>query len=346
MSDQWVVDCHERQGAYPAAAMNATVGESLEEAVDTFFKLFVGICVLNMQSGFTMLEVGSVRAKNTLNIMLKNLLDACFGGLAWLVVGESIFQDGSHPFFALSSRSVLLNNRDKLSSEEMASFFVGLSFAITSTTIVSGAMAERTQVIAYMLTAVVVSSLLYPTVVRWVWNPNGWLHINNPDAFLGGMIDWSGSCVVHTLGGVVALMGAIVVGPRRGRFDSSGRLVPMPGSNAALQVLGTLVLWVSWYGFNVGGSGQIVPRPGHPFPSIAARVTVTTTLCSSAAGLSACTLDKLLGSRTWRVDRLCNGILTGLVSITAGCASITPLLSVATGVISTALVPPACSPLP
>jgi len=167
--------------------------------------------------------------------------------------------------------------------------------------------------------------------VHWVWDSNGFLGAFNSGTaaddgtmsdipILGGQTDFAGSGVVHMTGGVAALVGAAIIGPRSGRFDGGGRSgkpMPIKGHSSVLQVMGTFILWLGWYGFNPGSTLGITP-PGYAMG--AARVVVTTTLAAAAGGITVCLLEKALGSKTWDVGAVCNGILGGLVSITAGCS--------------------------
>ena len=189
----------------------------------------------------------------------------------------------------------------------------------------SGAVAERAQLLAYLIYTTVITGLIYPVVVHWVWDGNGWAscfnsHTDDKKALLGGQIDFAGSGVVHMTGGVAALVGAAVIGPRSGRFEGGGRVgkpVPIKGHSSVLQVLGTFILWLGWYGFNPGSTLGITPSG---YAQAAARSVVTTTLSAASGGITVCLLEKMLGSKTWDVGAVCNGILGGLVSITAGCS--------------------------
>ena len=209
-------------------------------------------------------------------------------------------------------------------------------FAAAAATIVSGAVAERAQLGAYLIYSTVITGLIYPVVVHWVWDGNGWASAFNTNKgddgpLLGGQIDFAGSGVVHMTGGVAALVGAAVIGPRMGRFDGGGRTgkpVAIPGHSSVLQVLGTFILWLGWYGFNPGSTLGISPAG---YAQAAARSVVTTTLSAATGGLTVVTLDKLLGSKTWDVSAVCNGILGGLVSITAGCSAVYPWAAVLIG---------------
>jgi len=322
-------------------------------SVDTFYFITVGALVFFMQAGFGMLEAGSVRTKNTRNILLKNLLDACIGALIWWAWGfAAAYETGDSPnkfiggvsnakgFFA----SGWVSDADNSDTSEHATgytfalWFFQYVFAAAAATIVSGAVAERAQLMAYLIYSSVITGLIYPVVVHWVWDVNGWasaFNTNTGDAapLMGGQIDFAGSGVVHMTGGVAALVGAAIIGPRSGRFEGGGRVgkpVPIKGHSSVLQVMGTFILWLGWYGFNPGSTLGITPSG---YAMHASRSVVTTTLSAATGGVVVVILDKFLGSKTWDVGAVCNGILGGLVSITAGCSTVYPWAAVLIGFI-------------
>merc|ERR1719197_313963 len=180
---------------------------------------------------------------------------------------------------------------------------------------------------------------IYPVVVHWVWSGDGWIsafaskdneYPGGGYPFEDGVIDFAGSGVVHMTGGVAALVGAAVVKPRAGRFDENKKPVPIKGHSSVLQVMGTFILWLGWYGFNPGSTLGITPAG---YAMAASRVVVTTTLSAACGGVVVVLLDKLIGSKTWDVGSVCNGILGGLVSITAGCAATYPWAACLIGII-------------
>ena len=310
---------------------------------DTFWLIWAGVTVFFMQCGFGMLEAGSVRAKNTKNIMIKNLLDACIGAIIWFVIGYAIAYDGMNPFIGVADASgfpsFALYQGHGATEDKHGGTFAGwwfqYVFAAAAATIVSGAVAERAQLIAYLVYTCVITMFVYPVVVHWVWSSGGWLSAFNSAgegetnvALRGGMIDFAGSGVVHMTGGVAALCGAAIIGPRSGRFVER-KPVPMPGHSTVLQVLGTFILWMGWYGFNPGSTLGIAPAG---YAMHAARSVVTTTLAAAGGGVTVVALGRVT-SGIWDVGLVCNGILAGLVSITAGCSTITCGLSLLTGVL-------------
>ena len=341
---------------------------------DTFWLLICGFLVFFMQCGFALLEAGTVRAKNTKNILLKNLLDACVGALIWWSVGFMIAvrasayslprmpdahparsppvtitlqhfwgvrrltlrdasclrwrsqYDSGHGFIGASATSGAapsfflqgpLGVGEDSTGYSLAGWFFQYVFAAAAATIVSGAMAERTALSGYICYTVIITAFIYPVVVHWGWSGDGWISAFNSGALLGGVQDFAGSGIVHMTGGVAALVGAAIVGPRTGRFDEKKQPLPMPGHSTTLQVMGTFILWLGWYGFNPGSTlGLSAPN----YARDAARVVVTTTIAAATGGVTVIILEKLLGDKTWNVGAVCNGILAGLVSITAGCS--------------------------
>lgn len=305
---------------------------SFEKEIDTMYLLFCGALVILMQAGFAMLEAGSVKSMNVRNVLFKNLADACIGGtFFWFIgygfayggngdngfIGDS--SDGGKKSFAfrVNDRSPSTEYETAVDSYSWITFFFQYAFAAAATTIVSGAVAGRTKLVAYLTYSVFITGFVYPVVVHWVWDYEGWISaFNEDDTFEGGMIDFAGSGVVHMTGGVAALVGAIAVGPRKGRFDSSMPSTAFNAHSAPLQVLGTFILWFGWYGFNCGSTLGISAAG---YATAAARSAVTTTLAAVASGLSTTLITKALDGK-WDLGAMCNGVLAGLVSITAGCS--------------------------
>ena len=323
---------------------------------DTFWLIWAGVTVFFMQCGFGMLEAGSVRAKNTRNIMIKNLLDACLGAIIWFGVGYAVAYDGMNPFIGVADETgfpsfVLYQGHGATESahgSNWAGWWFQYVFAAAATTIVSGAVAERAQLIAYLTYTCAITCFVYPVVVHWVWSSGGWLSCFNGAgegganvALRGGMIDFAGSGVVHMTGGVAALCGAKIIGPRSGRFVER-KPVPMPGHSSVLQVLGTFTLWMGWYGFNPGSTLAAHGTLNDPTvgTAAAARSAVTTTLSAAVAGISGLFIKRFLppflgGSPgTYDLGHTCNSLLGGLVAITAGCSVVTPYGAIVIGFIA------------
>ncbi|KAI0566183.1 Ammonium Transporter [Gracilaria domingensis] len=275
------------------------------------FVLFSGYLVFLMQCGFAMLTAGSVRTKNTKNVLLKNVLDACVGAIAFYIFGWAFaYGPGGNAQGFIGAGNFALSSYDGVPFTDFTSFFFQWAFAATAATIVSGSVAERTSFYAYMGYAFFLTSFVYPVVAHWVWG-GGFL-----STFLGqGMIDFAGCSVVHMVGGFAGLAGAIIVGPRFGRFNSDGKPMPLPGHSATLATLGTFLLWFGWYGFNPGSALGIT---GGLFATVQ-RCAVTTTIAAAVGGLTTLIVKKLL-DHFFDLLSVLNGILAGLVAITASCA--------------------------
>jgi len=306
------------------AAAEATVA-SIAGDIDNFYLLVCGTLVFLMQAGFAMLCAGSVRQKNQKNIMLKNLLDACGGALGFYFLGFGFYQ-GDGPVF-LGTNGFLLVGRD-----DYASFFFQFAFAATAATIVAGTVAERCKMEAYLCYSLFLTAFVYPVVARAGWTSNGFLAV-------AGIKDFAGSGIVHMTGGCTALIAAIVLGPRKGRFtDADGKDLPeattFPPSSVSLQILGTFILWVGWYGFNPGSTLGI-----HTYGQDAAYCAVTTTLAAAAGCISSMFLNCLLtkmktGEVVYDLTFAMNGALGGLVGITAAPDSTATYYAVIVGIIA------------
>jgi len=323
------------------------------QSADTMWLMLCAFLVFFMQCGFALLEAGTVRAKNTKNILLKNLLDACVGAIVWWGWGFMVAYDAGDPFiggtettdmaprFFLSAYDAGKGGEDD-NGYQYAAWFFQYVFAAAAATIVSGAMAERTQLSGYIVYTTIITGFIYPVVVHWGWSSTGWfsafntLTADGKSAWEGGLVDFAGSGIVHMTGGVAALVGAAIVGPRMGRFDEAGTPLAMPGHSTTLQVMGTFMLWLGWYGFNPGSTLGLSPDN---YTKIAARCVVTTTLSAAAGGITNLLLERFGPSmwcdHTWSVGAACNGILAGLVSITAGCSVLLPGSAVIAGVVGT-----------
>jgi Amt family ammonium transporter len=304
---------------------------------DTFYILFAGCLVFLMQCGFATLEAGSVRDKNVRNVLLKNALDACVGAIVWYLFGFGIAGAGN-AFIGSDSANFALSGLDDTNSAtytsngyDWISFFFSFTFAAAASTIVSGAVAERCQLSAYLIYTIFITGFIYPVVVHWVWTGDGFLSAFNTEHIVGGVIDFAGSGVVHMTGGVAGLVGAKFLGPRLGRFENPDEF---DGHSTPLQVIGTFLLWFGWYGFN-GGSTLYINGYGRDM----ARVAVTTTLSAAMSGATGLLIKKFFplkmgGDNTYSVGHTCNSILAGLVGITAGCCSVSAGASIAIGFLS------------
>lgn len=268
-----------------------------------------------------------MRPKNVRNILLKNVIDACISAIAWWAVGDA-FAYGSSTSAGTCDDNPFIGAGNFFSSNVhdptyFARWIFGFGFSATAATIVSGAVSERVQFRSYLIYTVLITSFVYPVVVHWVWSNTGWLSARRIDCATGdpsplfsgtnGFIDFAGSGVVHMVGGGMALVGAIISGPRLGRFHD-GHVVLFENANTSQMVLGTLILWLGWYGFNAGSTGCMV---GCMYSASVA--AASTTIAIASGGLTCLLASVLLGS-PGDIGVLLNGILAGAVSITASCA--------------------------
>ena len=289
---------------------------------DTLWVLVAAFLVFFMQAGFAMVESGFTRAKNAVNILMKNLMDFSMGSIAYWAIGFAIMFGAGNAFMGTSGWFVpsesltegaaastsVFSSLEWSSVPTYAAWLFQLVFAATAATIVSGAMAERTQFKSYLIYSIFITGIIYPVVGHWIWG-GGWL----ADV---GMSDFAGSTVVHSTGGWLALTGAIVLGPRLGKYDGDGKPRPIAGHNLPLAALGVFILWLGWFGFN----------PGSQMGADAAEISgiaVTTNLAAAAGAITAMiTAWIILGKPD--AGMALNGALAGLVAITAGCASVSP----------------------
>lgn len=314
-----------------AMAQEPTTDETVADlvaALDSAWLLIAGFLVFFMQAGFAMLTAGFVRAKNTANILMKNMIDACVGGLAFWGVGWAFAygaSDSSNGFIGMGN--FFLND-----FEDYAGWFFQFAFAAAAATIVAGSLAERLKFSAYLIYTVVITAVIYPIVVHWAWDANGWLTAFKDDpadlVMANGYVDFAGSGVVHMVGGFAGLVGAIFLGPRKGKFGPGGRVNAIPGHNIAIGSLGMFILWFGWYGFNPGSTLALTGGGA----ALAAKVAVTTTLAATAGGVAAVLASKLVTGR-YDPGLTINGVLGGLVGITAGCATVDPWAAVVIGAI-------------
>ncbi|GFR49915.1 hypothetical protein Agub_g12023 [Astrephomene gubernaculifera] len=332
-----------------AEVVAETAPAEVSLSLDIAFLLFSAYLVFGpMQLGFALLCAGAIRSKNSLNVLMKNVLDACTGAIGFYLFGYAFafghhLNRSSNRFignwnFALSyttdmSRDDSHATYDGYAMQGWHAWFFQWTFCATATTIVSGAVAERCSFGAYLAYAFFISSFVYPVVVHWVWSQHGWLsafntsHDGHALILKTGAIDFAGGGVVHVTGGMAALMGAWIIGPRIGRFDASGKVNEMKGHSATLVVMGTFLLWFGFYGFNPGSNLTIATRAA---AIVVSRVAVTTTLSAATAGLVTL-FWRYFQSSTWDTVLVCNGCLGGLVGITCGCAVVEPWAAVLCG---------------
>jgi Amt family ammonium transporter len=298
--------------AAPALAQDGDV-DPVQINLDNVWVLFAAVLVIFMQAGFALVEAGLTRAKSVANIMMKNMIDFCAGAVAFLAVGFAIAFGGSFDGFGkfFGAKGFFLGDGAfAYGNLTVPVFFMfQVAFAATAATIVSGAMAERTKFKAYLIYSFVISLFIYPVVVRWQWG-GGWLYqLSTP------FHDFAGSTIVHLTGGVAAFWGAKLLGARIGKYGPDGKPRAILGHNIPYAILGCFILLVGWYGFNPGSELAADSAIGG--------IAVTTTAAGAMGALAAmCTV--WLKSRKPDVGMTGNGLLAGLVAITAGCAAVTP----------------------
>ncbi|MFC2163219.1 ammonium transporter [Candidatus Altiarchaeota archaeon] len=309
----------------------ATV-ESNAQAIDTVWTLMAAVLVFFMQPGFAMVEAGFTRAKNTCNILMKNIMDFAAGSIAYYIAGFGIMFGTGTMFFGTENFFMSGIGPESMwgSVPTYAFWLFQVVFAATAATIVSGAMAERTKFVSYLAYSFILSLIIYPLVGHWIWG-GGWLSTGDLLAFLGDtpLIDFAGSTVVHSTGGWAALAGALILGPRLGKYVN-GKVNPIPGHNIALAALGGFILWFGWFGFNAGSTVAGTDL------SIAT-IAVTTNLSAAAGAITAMMAIWAMSGKP-DVSMTINGFLAGLVGITAGCANVSPLSAIIIGGIAGVLV--------
>lgn len=288
-------------------------------AVNTIWTLLGAVLVFFMQAGFAMVETGFTRAKNAGNIIMKNLMDFALGTIVFWAIGFGIMFAGDGPLFGGFDFFI---QGDYSSTIPSAAFVIFQTvFCATAATIVSGAMAERTKFSAYCIYSLVISAVIYPISGHWIWG-GGWLSQL-------GFHDFAGSTAVHMVGGVAALIGAKILGPRIGKYGKDGKPKAIPGHNLTLGALGVFILWFCWFGFN---GGSTVSMEGAAIKS-AADIFVTTNLAAAAAAIAVMCITWVKYKKP-DVSMTLNGALAGLVAITAGCDVVSPAGAAIIGLIA------------
>ncbi|MEM9656064.1 MAG: ammonium transporter [Actinomycetota bacterium] len=314
----------------PAAAQTEIPeGVASQVILDNLWVFIAGVLVFFMQAGFGLVEAGLTRAKNVANIMMKNLMDMSAGVLALALIGFGIAFSGDEQLsgwfgwggFFLDGFDDPIGPDGGLSVA--TTFFFQAAFAATAATIVSGAMAERTKFKSYFVYSFILTAIIYPIVLRWTWG-GGWLaQLDTPFS------DFAGSTIVHATGGWAALMGAIVLGPRIGKYTSEGKLQAIPGHSIPFVVIGAMILFVGWFGFNAGSelaADEFVMQIG------------ARTLLAACAGAVATTALVWVIDGKPDVSMAANGLLAGLVSITAPVGAVTSWAAIVIGAFGGALV--------
>jgi len=313
-----VVDEAAAEEEEAAPATLEELNETLQTNLNIVWTCVAAFLVFFMQAGFAMVESGFTRAKNTVNILMKNLMDFSVGSVAFFVIGFGLMFGVSNGYFGTTLFGLV--GADWAGPDWNFSFLIFQTvFAATAATIVSGAMAERTKFKSYLVYSVFISAFIYPIFGSWAWggllDGGGWLEEL-------GFIDFAGSTVVHSVGGWLALAGAIVLGPRIGKYGKDGKPRAIPGHSLSLAALGVFILWFGWFGFNPGstniGDGEI------------GRVAVTTNLAGAIGAITAMITSWIISKKP-DASMTLNGALAGLVAITAGTYSVSGMGALAIG---------------
>ena len=290
--------------------------------LNTLWVLLAAFLVFFMQAGFGMVEAGFIRAKNTCNILTKNFLDFCMATIGFYAFGYAImFGDGN--LFMGFKGLFLVGAKSGANIPLHAFWLFQAAFCGAAATIVAGGMAERMKFTSYLIYSFVISAFIYPIIGHWIWG-GGWL------AKLG-FLDFAGSTVVHTVGGVAALVGTMILGPRTGKYNKDGSANAITGHNIPLASLGVFILWFGWFGFNPGSTLSVGDG------SLIARIAINTNFAAATGGIAAMALVwRLFGKPD--LSMAMNGALAGLVGVTASCAFIEPWAAIVIGAVSGILV--------
>ena len=305
---------------------NADKIAELSTGLNTVWMLLAAMLVFFMQPGFALVEAGFTRSKNTANILMKNLVDFMVGSILFWFIGFGLMFGigdvfGTPHLFDLNAMDNIIQN-----GLPIEGFLIFQTvFCATSATIVSGAMAERTKFSMYLAYTIAISVLIYPVSGHWTWG-GGWLSNADPDSFMMSVFgytfhDFAGSTVVHSVGGWIALVGAAILGPRLGKYGKDGKSKAIPGHNLTLACLGVFILWFGWFGFNPGSQ---LAAAGYGDQTAISHVFLTTNLAACTGGFLALIVSWIKYGKP-SLSLTLNGILAGLVGVTAGCDLVSPM---------------------
>ena len=308
----------------PMEDLNDLLNENIF-AINTVWVALCAALIFFMEAGFALLEAGFIRAKNAMSIIAKVIIDITFGGIAFFTLGFGIAYGISNGWiafdFGITERDLGLG----LTVSNQLFWFIQLGFAIAAISIVSGALAERMKLWSYAFLVVCFCGFIYPLVANWVWNPQGWLALR-------GFNDFAGSAAVHAMGGFSALAAAMVLGPRIGKYSKEGTSNTIPGHNLPLASIGAFILWFGWFGFNPGSTLGAVGNW-----ELIGSVVVNTFLASASGGIATMFYTYYSYGKI-DITMVINGVLAGLVSITAGCNVVNPFSAIIIGLIAGVLV--------
>jgi Amt family ammonium transporter len=308
--------------------MNETTEVPAIEIIRAIDSVWVAICaalIFQMEGGFALLESGFVRSKNSIGIIAKVIIDIIFGGVAFYMIGFAIAYGTSNGWWAFGYGILTQDLGLGLNISNKLFWFIQLGFAIAAISIVSGAVAERMKMYAYAIYVCIFCAVLYPVVVNWVWNPNGWLAALKFN-------DFAGSSAVHAMGGFAGLAAAMVLGPRMGKYNKDGSINPILGHNLTLSAVGAFLLWFGWFGFNPGSTMAAVGKW-----ELIGTVITNTFLASATGGISTMIYTRWKYGRV-DITMVINGVLAGLVAITAGCNVVSNNSAMLIGLIAGILV--------
>ena len=322
------------QTSVPEEVSNADKIAELSTGLNTVWMLLAAMLVFFMQPGFALVEAGFTRSKNTANILMKNLVDFMVGSILFWFIGFGLMFGvgnvfGTPHLFDLDAMDNIIQN-----GLPIEGFLIFQTvFCATSATIVSGAMAERTKFSMYLAYTIAISVLIYPVSGHWTWG-GGWLSNAEPDSFMMSVFgytfhDFAGSTVVHSVGGWIALVGAAILGPRLGKYGKDGKSKAIPGHNLTLACLGVFILWFGWFGFNPGSQ---LAAAGYGDQTAISHVFLTTNLAACTGGFLALIVSWIKYGKP-SLSLTLNGILAGLVGVTAGCDLVSPMGSALIGAI-------------
>jgi len=294
----------------------------MARSIDTVWVLVTAALVFFMQAGFALVEAGFTRSKNTVNILYKNLMDFAVGSIIFWILGFGLMF-GTDISGIIGTPDLFFKNGWTGGIPAEAFLIFQTVFAATAATIVSGAMAERTEFKSYLLYSLIISAVIYPVSGHWIWG-GGWLsQLSTP------FVDFAGSTVVHMVGGVIALTGALALGPRLGKYNGK-KVNAIPGHNLVLGALGVFILWIGWFGFNPGSQ---LAAAGSANATAISHIFITTNMAGAAGALAGLAISWIRWGKP-SLSFALNGALAGLVGVTAGCAAVSATGAILIGLIS------------